>query len=118
MTYIPYMLYEDEIFEDILTAPKPLALVTYLLGESCLLSSMGCHFRGPGGAPLPLHSDNGNGIPAPFSATSQVANVNYALTPLQPPGRRIGDGAGQPQAGQTAEAGRKWASAKAAIPTP
>ena len=85
VTYIPYMLYEDEIFEDILMAPKPLALVTYLLGESCLLSSMGCHFRGPGGAPLPLHSDNGNGIPAPFSATSQVANVNYALTPYSRP---------------------------------
>ena len=81
MTYIPYLLYEDEVFEEILTAPKPLALITYLLGESCLLSSMGCHFRGPGGQPLPLHSDNGNGIPAPFPAFSQVANVNYALTP-------------------------------------
>ena len=81
MTYIPYLLYEDEVFEEILTAPKPLALITYLLGESCLLSSMGCHLRGPGGAPLPLHSDNGNGLPAPFPAFSQVANVNYALTP-------------------------------------
>ena len=81
MTYVPYMLYEDEIFEEILVEPKPLALITYLLGESCLLSSMGCHFRGPGGAPLPLHSDNGNGIPAPYVTFSQVANVNYALTP-------------------------------------
>ena len=81
MTYIPYMLYDDEVFEDILMAPKPLALISYLLGESCLLSSMGCHFRGPGGGPLPLHSDNGNGIPAPFPAFSHVANVNYALTP-------------------------------------
>ncbi len=81
MTYIPYMLYDDEVFEDILMAPKPLALITYLLGESCLLSSMGCHFRGPGGMALPLHSDNGNGIPAPFPAYSMVANVNYALTP-------------------------------------
>ena len=81
MTYIPYMLYDDEIFEEILVAAKPLALINYLLGESCLLSSMGCHFKGPGGMPLPLHSDNGNGIPAPFPATSHVANVNYALTP-------------------------------------
>ena len=80
-TYIPYMLYDDEIFEEILVEPKPLALINYLLGESCLLSSMGCHFKGPGGIPLPLHSDNGNGIPAPFPATSHVANVNYALTP-------------------------------------
>ena len=28
-----------------------------------------------------LHSDNGNGMPGPFPAYSQVANVNYALTP-------------------------------------
>ena len=81
MQYIPYLLYDAPIFEDILMEPKPLALVTYLLGESCLLSSMGCHFRGPGGTPLMLHSDNGNGMPAPFSTISMVANVNYALTP-------------------------------------
>ncbi len=81
MTYLPYLLYDNEIFEEILMEAKPLALITYLLGESCLLSSMGCHFKGPGGTPLPLHSDNGNGIPAPFSSVSQVANVNYALTP-------------------------------------
>jgi len=76
-----YLLFEDEVFEDIALAPSPLALINYLLGRSCKLSSMTCHFKGPGGACLPLHSDNGNGIPAPFSMTSQVANVNYALTP-------------------------------------
>jgi ectoine hydroxylase-related dioxygenase (phytanoyl-CoA dioxygenase family) len=81
MQYIPYLLYDDAVFEEILMEPAPLALVTYLLGESCLLSSMGCHFRGPGGAPLMLHSDNGNGMPAPFTDVSMVANVNYALTP-------------------------------------
>lgn len=81
MTYVPYLLYDDEVFEEILVQPRPLALVTYLLGESCLLSSLGCHFKAPGGRALPLHSDNGNGMPAPFPAISQVANVNYALTP-------------------------------------
>ncbi len=80
-TYIPYLLYDDEIFEEILMEEKPLALITYLLGESCLLSSIGCHFKGPGGDPLPLHSDNGNGMISPFSHVSQVANINYALTP-------------------------------------
>jgi len=80
-TYVPYLLFEDPVFESILMAPKPLALITYLLGESCLLSSIGCHFKGPGGDPLALHSDNGNGMPAPFPAYAQVANVNYALTP-------------------------------------
>ena len=81
MTYVPYLLYDDEVFEEILMEEKPLALVTFLLGESCLLSSLGCHFKGPGGRALPLHSDNGNGMPSPFSPISQVSNVNYALTP-------------------------------------
>jgi len=81
MQYIAYLLYADPVFEEILMEQRPLALVTYLLGESALLSSMGCHFRGPGGAPLMLHSDNGNGTPEPFSTISYVANVNYALTP-------------------------------------
>jgi ectoine hydroxylase-related dioxygenase (phytanoyl-CoA dioxygenase family) len=81
MTYLPYLLYDNQVFEEILMEPKPLALITYLLGESCVLSSLGCHFKGPGGTPLPLHSDNGNGMPAPFPPISQIANVNYALTP-------------------------------------
>ena len=81
MQYLPYLLYDDEIFEEIMMAEKPLALMTWLLGESCLLSSIGCHFRAPGGMPLMLHSDNGNGMPAPFSPISMVANINYALTP-------------------------------------
>ena len=81
LTYVPYLLYDDEVFEEIMMAEEPLALITYLLGESCLLSSIGCHFKGPGGAALALHSDNGNGMPAPFPAYSQVANINYALTP-------------------------------------
>ncbi len=81
LIYVPYLLYDDEVFEEILLAEQPLALITYLLGESALLSSIGCHFKGPGGTALMLHSDNGNGMPAPFPAYSQVANINYALTP-------------------------------------
>jgi len=33
LTYVYYMLYEDEVFEEILMQEKPLALMTYLLGE-------------------------------------------------------------------------------------
>ena len=56
-------------------------MINYLLGRSSVLSSITCHIKGPGGNCLPLHSDHGNGIPEPFSMTSLVANVNYALTP-------------------------------------
>lgn len=90
MHYFAYLLYEDEVFEEILMEPRGLALITWLLGESCLLSSMGCHLRGPGGAPMMLHSDNGNGIPAPFSMVAMTANLNYALTPYSPEAGAVG----------------------------
>ncbi len=79
MAYQHYLLFEDPVFQEILLEPKPLALMNYLLGESCVLSSMGCHFRGPGGLPLGVHSDgSANGL---MSSVSMVANCNYALTP-------------------------------------
>lgn len=81
MSLAHYLLFEDEVFEEIAVQARPLALINYLLGRSALLSSMTCHFKARGGDPLGLHSDNGNGIPAPYSMISQVANVNYALTP-------------------------------------
>ena len=43
--YLPYLLYDAPVFTDILMKAEPLTLITYLLGESCLLSSMGCHLR-------------------------------------------------------------------------
>jgi hypothetical protein len=76
----PYLLYKDRLFEEALLNPKPLALITYLLGYSCWLSSMTSHVKGPGEVGLLLHSDTGNGVPSPFSPYSHVANCNYALT--------------------------------------
>ncbi len=81
MTYQHYLLFEDPVFPEILLQEKPLALITYLLGESCVLSSMGSHFRGPGGYPLPLHAD---AAPVGMTETASVANCNYALTPYSP----------------------------------
>ena len=78
MTYQHYLIFDDPVFPEILLEPKPVALITYLLGESCVLSSMGCHFRGPGGLPLGVHAD---GISVGMDEVSQVANCNYALTP-------------------------------------
>ncbi len=80
MNFIPYLLYKDKIFKKSVTNPKPLALITYLLGKRCILSSLGCHLKGPGGPGLEIHSDSGNGIPDPLPPYSQVANCNYALT--------------------------------------
>ena len=77
---VPYLLYKDAAFEEALLNPGPLALVTYLMGKSCLISSVASHFKGPGGSGIPLHADTANGAPAPFSPHSQVCNCNYALT--------------------------------------
>ncbi|HZU73959.1 MAG TPA: phytanoyl-CoA dioxygenase family protein [Acidimicrobiales bacterium] len=75
-----YLLFRGEAFEHAVLNERPLALITYLLGRSCLLSSMTSHVKGPGKRPLALHSDNGNGIPSPFPAFAQVANCNYVLS--------------------------------------
>lgn len=75
-----YLLYDDEVFEDILMAEKPMAIVNYIVGESCLLSSINCFFKAPGPTGvLPLHADTVG--PQPFPTYAQTANVNYALTP-------------------------------------
>ncbi len=75
-----YLLFRDRAFEEALVNPPVLALITYLLGKSCLLSSMTSHFKGPGEGTLALHSDAGNGTPSPLPPWSMVANCNYALT--------------------------------------
>jgi ectoine hydroxylase-related dioxygenase (phytanoyl-CoA dioxygenase family) len=77
---VPYLLYKDELFEQAVLNPKPLALISYLLGQSCLLSSLTSHVKGPGGPGLLIHSDTANGVPGPFSPYAHVANCNYALT--------------------------------------
>ena len=77
---IPYLLFKDPVIRESVLNPKPLSLITYLLGKHCVLSSLVCHLKGPGGNGLLLHSDSSNGLPEPFSPYSQVANCNYALT--------------------------------------
>lgn len=79
MAYQHYLIFDDPVFQEILLEPKPLALVNYLLGESCVLSSMGSHFRGPGGMPLPAHADGQTD--AFLTSAASIANCNYALTP-------------------------------------
>jgi hypothetical protein len=78
--FIPYLLYKDPMFKDVVVNPKTLPLTTYLLGKRCILSSLGSHLKGPGGEGLLLHTDSGNGIPDPLSPYAHVCNCNYALT--------------------------------------
>jgi hypothetical protein len=74
-----YLLLEDKVFQEAIVNPVALALSTYLLGESCIISNCLAGVKGPGGGDLGLHSDNVM-IPAPFPPYAQVCNVTWALT--------------------------------------
>jgi ectoine hydroxylase-related dioxygenase (phytanoyl-CoA dioxygenase family) len=74
-----YLLFEDRIFEEALLNPTVLSLITYLLGDSCLLSSVTGMIKGQNAERSVLHTDNGM-IPSPFPPYAQVANATWILT--------------------------------------
>lgn len=77
----PCLLEEDPIFEQVLMNEPTLALITYLLGESCLLHHFSSLIKGPGSANLELHADqNQSSGPPPFPPYAQVANATWTLT--------------------------------------
>lgn len=76
---LPYLLFDDPLFEQAVQNPAALAIVTYLLGESCRLSDMAALVKGQGGGDLSLHADNLR-IPDPFPPLAQICNVTWCLT--------------------------------------
>ncbi|MEO5902313.1 MAG: phytanoyl-CoA dioxygenase family protein [Ilumatobacteraceae bacterium] len=78
-----YLLFEDDVFQEAVLNPAALAMATYLLGESCIMSNCLAGLKGPGGGDLPMHCDNVM-IPAPFPPYAQVCNVTWALTDYGP----------------------------------
>lgn len=76
------VLFEDPIFEQALMNEAALALITYLLGESCvLINELALMVKGSGPDHLPLHTDQDQAVgPAPFPPFAQVANATWALT--------------------------------------
>lgn len=75
-----YMTLEGPEFEAALMNRVALALITYLLGESCMLSSMVGMRKTAGDIAVPLHSDTGPGVPPPFPRFAQVANATWLLS--------------------------------------
>ena len=79
-----FMLLKDRAFEEILMAEKVLALVDYLVGQDCVLSTFTAHMRGQGGGKtlptgyLPLHHDDVS--PQPQATFYNNATVNICLT--------------------------------------
>ncbi len=73
------MLLQGKPFEKALMNEVALALITYLLGESCLISSMTSMVKGPGKLKLDLHSDVLM-IPPPFPTYATGANATWAAS--------------------------------------
>ncbi|MBC81799.1 MAG: hypothetical protein CMQ33_13360 [Gammaproteobacteria bacterium] len=73
------IFFEDEVFADALMNPSLLAIVTYMLGYSAVLSNMGCWMKGPNKSNFPLHTDAG-GMPSPLPTMSYTAQCTYLLT--------------------------------------
>ena len=79
-----YLLLEDPAFEKIVVAEKVLALVDYMIGSDCILSTLTGHIRGEGSNKalpsgyLPLHSDDVT--PQPYHSLNNFVSVNIFLT--------------------------------------
>jgi ectoine hydroxylase-related dioxygenase (phytanoyl-CoA dioxygenase family) len=72
------VLFSDRIFEQALMNERVLAMVTYLLGESCTVVAMNGVIKGPGPEHTPLHADSVQ--PNPLPAYSQQCNATWLLT--------------------------------------
>ena len=76
-SYLVFQLVNrGRIFEEAVMAEKPLALVTYLLGESCQLSSCGGHVRAQGDVPQGMHVDTPF-VPAPLPGFAHTCNMMW-----------------------------------------
>ena len=70
---VPWLMARGRIFEEALMAEKPLALVTWLMGESCQLSSCHAHVRVEGDLPQTIHSDAAL-VPEPLPVAPVASN--------------------------------------------
>ncbi len=78
--FMRYVLWEDPVFEPLLTHPVLLGLITYLVGFDAILSLYDAMLKGPGGRPLALHNDNGDLTTPVYADQPQSANINLLLS--------------------------------------
>ena len=73
-----WLVFEDQVFRDALLNPVALALASFLVGQSCVLSVDSALIKGPTMTPLYLHCDEK--APGPFPAYAQFCNTTWLLT--------------------------------------
>ncbi|TDC85496.1 hypothetical protein E1193_02340 [Micromonospora sp. KC606] len=76
-----HLLPRDQLFEQALMAPAPLALVAYLMGYRAKLSQ----FRGivkedTSVLPMEIHADQSRKVPAPWPSDAQYCTVTWVLS--------------------------------------
>jgi ectoine hydroxylase-related dioxygenase (phytanoyl-CoA dioxygenase family) len=75
---VTWLLARGRIFEQAILAEKPLALVTWLLGESCQISSNHGHVRVQGDPPQGMHLDTPM-VPEPVPENPVTCNMMWVL---------------------------------------
>lgn len=75
---VTWLLARDRIFEEAVMAEKPLSLITYLMGESCQISSNHGHVRVEGDPPQGLHADAPM-VPGPIPEAPVASNIMWVL---------------------------------------
>ena len=75
---VPWLLARGRIFEKAVMAEKPLALVSWLLGESCQISSNHGHVRVEGDPPQGLHNDAPM-VPDPVPDHAMTCNMMWVI---------------------------------------
>ncbi len=75
-----HLLPQAPIFEQVLLAPAPLALVAYLLGYRAKLSQSTGLIKDASAKALAIHADHSGKIPAPWPSIAQYCNVTWVAT--------------------------------------
>jgi len=73
---VTWLLARGRIFEEAVMAEKPLALITYLMGESCQISSNHGHVRLQGDPPQGMHTDAPM-MPEPITDAPVASNMMW-----------------------------------------
>ena len=76
-TTLQHLLPRDPVFEEALTAPVPLTLVTYMLGWRAKISQITGLVKDTRSPALTIHADHSHKFPTPWPLTAQYCNLNW-----------------------------------------
>jgi len=76
-----HLLPRDQVFEQALMSPAPLALTAYMLGYRAKLSQCTAAVKNESSsAPFEFHADQSRKIPAPWPSDAQYCTITWVLT--------------------------------------